>query len=96
MNIKPLADHILIEPAKEEEKTRAGILLPETAEKERPVQGTVIAVGQGKKTSGGKVVAPEIKKGDKILFSEYGPTKIKVEGREYLIIKEEDVLAILE
>lgn len=96
MNIKPLGDHLLVEPVKEEEKTRAGILLPETAEKERPMQGTVIAAGPGKKSKEGKHNALEIKKGDKILFSEYGPTKIKIEGKEYLIVKEEDVLAIIE
>lgn len=96
MEIKPLSDHILIEPAKEEEKTKGGILLPGTLEKERPMQGTVIAVGSGKKDKTGKPMMLEVKKGDKILFSEYGPTKIKVEGKEYLIAKEEDILAIIE
>lgn len=96
MNIKPLADHVLIEAIKEEEKTKAGILLPETAEKERPEQGKVIAVGPGKKTSAGKVIPLEVKAGDKVLFTKYGPNEIKVDDKEYLIAKEEDILAILE
>ena len=94
MEIKPLADHILIEPIKEEEKTKTGILLPETAEKEKPEQGKVIAVGPGRKTSTGKVIPLEIKVGDKVLFTKYGPNEIKVDGKEYLIAKEEDILAI--
>ena len=96
MNIKPLSDHILIEPVKEEEKTKSGILLPETAEKERPEQGKVIAVGPGKQTSSGKVIPMEVKAGDKVLFTKYGPNEIKVEDKEYLIAKQEDILAILE
>ncbi|RLC34806.1 MAG: co-chaperone GroES [Candidatus Nealsonbacteria bacterium] len=96
MRIKPLSDHILIEPVKEEEKTKAGILLPETAEKERPEQGKVIAVGPGRKTSAGKVIPLEVKSGDKVLFTKYGPNEIKVNDKEYLIAKEEDILAILE
>jgi chaperonin GroES len=96
MKIKPLADHILIEPIKEEERTKAGILLPETAEKERPEQGKVIAIGPGRKTSAGKVIPLEVKVGDKVLFTKYGPNEIKVDDKEYLIAKEEDILAILE
>jgi chaperonin GroES len=96
MKIKPLADHILIEPIKEEEKTKAGILLPETAEKERPEQGKVIATGPGRKTSAGKIIPLEVKPGDKVLFTKYGPNEIKVNDKEYLIAKEEDILAILE
>lgn len=96
MKIKPLSDHILIEPLEREEKTKSGILLPETAEKERPEQGKVIAVGPGRKTSSGKIIPLEIKRGDKVLFSKYGPNEIKVDDKEYLIAKEEDILAILE
>ena len=95
MNIKPLSDHILIEPIAKEEKTKTGILLPDTAEKERPEQGKVIAVGPGKKTSSGKIIPLEVKEGDKVLFTKYGPNEIKVDGKEYLIAKEEDVLAII-
>jgi len=96
MKIKPLADHILIEPIKEEERTKTGILLPQTAEKERPEQGKVIAVGVGKKGKDGKVTPMEIKIGDVVLFSKYGPTEIKINNKEYLIAKEEDILAIVE
>ncbi len=96
MNIKPLSDHVLIEPIKEEEKTKTGILLPDTAEKERPEQGRVVAVGPGRKDETGKIIPMEVKPGSKVLFTKYGPSEIKVEGKEYLIAKEEDILAILE
>jgi chaperonin GroES len=96
MKIKPLADYVLIEPIKTEEKTKAGILLPESAEKERPEQGRVVAVGPGRKLPSGKRVPMDVKKGDKVLFTKYGPNEIKVEGKEYLIAKEEDILAIIE
>ena len=96
MNIKPLSDHILIEPIKEEEKTESGILLPETADKERPEQGKVIAVGPGKKTSSGKIIPMDVKVGQKVLFTKYAPNEIKVDDKEYLIAKQEDILAIIE
>ena len=96
MTIKPLSNHVLIEPIKEEEKTKTGILLPETAERERPEQGKVIATGPGKKDKTGKFVPLEIQPGQKVLFTKYGPNEIKVEDKEYLIAKEEDILAILE
>jgi len=96
MKIKPLSDHILIEPITQEEKTKAGILLPDTAEKERPEQGKVIAVGPGRRLSSGKRAPMEVKKGDKVLFTKYGPNEIKVGDKEYLIAREEDILAILE
>jgi len=96
MTIKPLSDHILIEPIKEEEKTKTGILLPETAEKERPEQGRVIAVGPGKVDSSGKRIPCEVKQGDTVLFTKYGPNEIKVNDEEYLIAKQEDILAIIE
>jgi len=96
MNIKPLADYILIEPVKEEEKTKSGIFLPETANKERPEQGNGIAVGPGKRNKTGQVVPMDVKVGQKVLFTKYGPNEIKVDGKEYLIAKEEDILAIVE
>lgn len=96
MKIKPLSDHILIEPIEQEEKTKTGILLPETAEKERPEKGKVIAIGPGRKTSSGKIVPLSVKEGDVVLFTKYGPNEIKVEDKEYLIAKEEDILAIIE
>ena len=96
MKIKPLSDHILIEPIKEEEKTKTGILLPETAEKERPEEGRVIAVGPGRTTEEGKLIPVSVKPGQKVLFKKYGPDEIKVDNKEYLIAKEEDILAIIE
>ena len=96
MNIKPLSDHILLSPIKEEEKTKSGIFLPETAEKEKPEQGLVIAVGDGKKTDDGKIVPVSVRAGQKVLFTKYGPTEIKIDGKEYLIAREEDILAIIE
>jgi len=96
MKIKPLSDHILIEPIREEEKTKTGILLPETAEKERPEQGRVVAVGPGKKNKKGEHLSLDLKPGQKVLFNKYGPNEIKVDDKEYLIAKEEDILAIIE
>ncbi len=98
MKIKPLGDNVLIEPEKEEEKTKAGILLPDTAEKGRPEKGKVVAVGPGKTNSQGKVIPMEIKKGDVVLFTKYGPTEIKTvdEKKDYLIAKQEDILAVIE
>ena len=96
MNIRPLSDHILIEPVKEEERTKSGILLPDTVEKERPEQGLVVAVGPGRKTNSGNVIPLEVKPGNKVLFTKYGPNEIKIEDKEYLIAKQEDILAIIE
>jgi len=95
MRIKPLGDYIVIEPMAQEEKTKTGILVPSTVEKERPEQGKVVAVGTGKKTSSGKIIPPEVKPGDIVLFTKYGPSEVKVDGKEYLIAKQEDILAIL-
>lgn len=96
MRIKPLSDNIVIEPISQEEKTKAGILIPATIEKERPEQGKVIAVGPGKKTSSGKIISPEVKAGDIVLFTKYGPNEVKINDKEYLIAKAADILAILE
>ncbi len=95
INIKPLRDRVLIEPMSKEEKTKAGILLPGTADKEKPEQGKVVALGPGK-LDDGELIKPAVKKGDVVLFSKYGPNEIKVDGKEYLIAREEDILAILE
>jgi len=94
MKIKPLGDRILVQPSKELEKTRGGILLPDTA-KEKPMEGKVIAAGEGKKNEDGKVVPLSLKVGDKVLYGKYSSTEITVDGEEYLIIKEDDVLAII-
>jgi len=95
MKIQPLSDHILIEPLPEKEKTKSGLLLPATATKDTPEQGTVIAVGPGKKLSSGKRESLEVKNGDKVLFSKYGPIEMEIEGEKYLIAKAEDILAII-
>ena len=96
IKIKPLGDRVLIEPITEAERTKAGIYLPDTASKERPEQGKVIAVGDGRMLDSGKTVPLKVKTGQKVLFTKYGPNEIKVDGKEYLVAKEEDILAILE
>ncbi len=94
MKIKPLGDRILVEQVEAEEKTASGIIIPDSA-KEKPQEGKVIAVGTGKIIDGKKVEL-EVKNGDKVLFSKYGGDEIKVEGKEYKILKEEDILAIID
>lgn len=94
MKIKPLRDQVLIEPMKHELK-RGGIILPDTVAKERPEQGKVVAVGEGKFVDG-KLQKPAVKKGDVVLFTKYGPNMIKIDEKEYLIAKEEDILAVIE
>ncbi len=96
MKIKPLLDNVLIEPAEHSEQSKGGIFIPKAVDKERPEQGTVVAVGPGKKDQSGNIVLMELKEGDRVLFNKYGPTEIKVDDREYLIAKQEDVLAIIE
>ncbi|MDD5568891.1 MAG: co-chaperone GroES [Candidatus Pacebacteria bacterium] len=96
MKIKPIGDHIIIEPLKGDEKSKGGIFLPQSAEKERPEQGKVVFVGPGKMTKSGKYVPMQIKKGDTVIFTKYGPTEIKINGKEYLVASQDDVLAIIE
>jgi chaperonin GroES len=95
MRIKPLGDRVLIEPLHEERK-KGGIILPDTVEKERPEKGKIIAVGPGRIDDNGKKVPMNIKRGDKVLFTKYGPNEIKVDDKEYLIAREEDILAVIE
>lgn len=97
MKVHPLGDRVVIEPAEKDgtNKTKSGIYLPETMNKERPEQGEVIAVGPGKLSDAGKRVPIAVKAGDMVLFTKYGPNEIKVDGKEYLIAREEDILAIL-
>lgn len=99
INIKPLADRVLVEPLTDEERektTKLGIIIPETVEKEKSEKGRVIAVGPGKMTDQGKIIPPTIKKGQIVIFSKYGPDEIKVGDKEYYIIKEENILAVIE
>ena len=95
MNLRPLNDRILVKRVEEEEKTKGGIIIPDTA-KEKPAEGRVVAVGIGKLGDDGKRIPLEIKKGDRILFGKYSGQEIKVEGEEYLIMREDDVLCLIE
>ena len=95
MKVRPLNDRIIVKRLEEEEKTKGGIIIPDSA-KEKPVEGKVIAVGDGRINKDGKKIPMEIKKGDRILFAKYGGTEIKMDGEEYLMMKEDDVLAIIE
>jgi len=92
--IQPLGDRILLKPLEAEEKTKGGIILPDTA-KEKPQQGKVVAVGKGKVLESGKTEPIEVKAGDKVLYGKYSGTEIKVDGEDYLIVREEDILAIM-
>jgi len=94
MNIKPLADRIVIKPLEAQDKTKGGIVLPDTA-KEKPQEGKVVAVGKGRVLENGKIEPLEVKVGDIVLYSKYSGTEITKDGEEYLIVKEEDILAIV-
>lgn len=94
MNLKPLADRVIVKIIEAEEKTKGGIVLPDTA-KERPQQGEVLAVGSGHRLDDGKVEPLGVKVGDRVLFSKYGGTEVKIDGVEYLILREDDILGIL-
>jgi chaperonin GroES len=93
--IRPLNNRLIVKRIEEEEKTSGGIIIPDSA-KEKPQQGNVIAAGPGKRDDSGKRIAMEVKAGDRVLFSKYGGTEVKLDGEEHLIISEDDVLAILE
>ena len=95
MKLRPLQDRILVQRAKEEDKTKGGIIIPDTA-KEKPVEGRVITAGIGKLSEEGDRIALEVKKGDRILFGKFSGTEVKIEDEEYLIMREDDVLGIIE
>ena len=95
MNIRPLHDRIIVERLEEETKTAGGLIIPDTA-KEKPQQGKVIAVGKGKKTEDGKVLPLDVKVGDKVLFGKYAGTDIKIDGQEFLMMREDDILGVVE
>jgi chaperonin GroES len=95
MKLRPLQDRILVERVEEEEKTKGGIIIPDTA-KEKPAEGKVVSAGNGKVAEDGTRIKLEVKKGDRILFGKYSGTEVKVEGKEYLIMREDDVLGIIE
>ncbi|MDD2318211.1 MAG: co-chaperone GroES [Desulfobacterales bacterium] len=95
MKLRPLNDRILVKRVEEETKTKGGIIIPDTA-KEKPAEGKIISVGKGKLADDGKRIALELKAGDRILFGKYSGTEVKIEGEEYLIMREDDVLGVIE
>ena len=95
MKIRPLQDRVLVKRIQEEEKTKGGIIIPDTA-KEKPQEGKVVAVGKGKTGDDGKLIALDVKAGDRILFGKYSGTEVKVDGDELLIMREDDILGILD
>jgi chaperonin GroES len=95
MKIRPLQDRVLVQRVQEEERTKGGIIIPDTA-KEKPQEGKVVAVGKGKVGDDGKLIPLDVKAGDKILFGKYSGSEIKLDGEDYLIMREEDILGILE
>lgn len=95
MKLKPLGDRILVKPIEVEERTKSGIVLPDTA-KEKPQQGKVLAVGQGRLLDNGQLVPLQVKEGDRVLYSKYSGTEVKIENEEYLVLSERDILAIIE
>jgi chaperonin GroES len=95
MKIRPLHDRLIVKRLEEEEKTKGGIIIPDTA-KEKPIEGKVIAAGEGRIKKDGKKIPMEVKKGDRVLFAKYAGTEVKIDGEEHLMMKEDDVLAIIE
>jgi len=95
MKIRPLQDRVIVKRVEEEAKTKGGIIIPDTA-KEKPMEGLVIAVGKGKTADDGKLIKPDVKAGDRILFGKYSGTEVKIDGDELLIMREDDILGILE
>jgi chaperonin GroES len=94
INLKPLADRVIVKPMEAEEKTKGGIILPDIA-KEKPIEGTIVAVGPGKVSEEGKAVKPEVKVGDKVLYGKYSGTEVTIDGEEYLIMRESDIFAVI-
>jgi chaperonin GroES len=95
MKIRPLQDRVIVKRIEEEEKTKGGIIIPDTA-KEKPMEGKVIAVGKGKVLEDGKVHALDVKAGDRVLFGKYSGTEVKIDGEEHLIMREDDILGVIE
>ncbi len=96
MKLRPLGDRVIVKPTAKEEMTKGGILLPDTAGKERPEQGEVMEVGPGRLLENGSRTAPSVKTGDKILFKKYSPDEFKIDGVEYLVLSETDIIAVIE
>ena len=96
MNFKPLSNHVFLEALEEEKVTKSGIVLPDTAEREKPIRGKVLAIGPGKLNDKGERVPMAVKIGDTVLFKKYGPDEVEIEGKKYLVGDEDDILAIIE
>lgn len=96
MNLKPLSNRVILEPVEEQATTKSGIVIPDTAEKEKPVKGKVLATGPGKLNEKGERVPMSVKVGDVVLFKKYGPDEIEMDGKKYLVGDEDDILAIIE
>lgn len=94
-NIKPLGDRVLVQISEEAEQTESGIIIPDTASKERPQQGKVVAVGEGRRDEQGNRIPMDVNAGDTVLFTKYGPDEVEVDGEEYLVVKESDILAVI-
>lgn len=95
MNFQPLSNHVFIEPVDEDKVTKSGIVLPDTAEKEKPIKGKILAVGPGKASEKGERIPMSVKVGDIVLFKKYGPDEIEIDGKKYLVGDEDDILAII-
>ena len=95
MSLRPLSDRILVERVEEDEKTKGGIIIPDTA-KEKPAEGKIVATGNGRMGEDGKLLPMDVKVGDRILFSKYGGTDVKIDGTDYLILRQDDVLGVIE
>ncbi len=95
MMVKPFRDRVIVERVEEEARTSGGLIIPDTA-KEKPQQGRIIAVGNGRKTDDGKVIPLDVKVGDKVLFGKYAGSEIKIDGKEYLMMREDDILGIVQ
>ncbi len=95
MSLRPLSDRILVERVEEDEKTKGGIIIPDTA-KEKPAEGKIVATGNGRMGEDGKLLPMDVKVGDRVLFSKYGGTEVKIDGSDYLIMSQDDVLGVIE
>lgn len=96
MNLKPLSNRVFLEPIEQDKTTKSGIVIPDTADKEKPMQGKVLAIGPGKLSDKGEKIPMSVKVGDIVLFKKYGPDEIEVDGKKYLVGDEDDILAIIE
>jgi len=96
MKLKPLFNNVIVKPSKNEEVTKSGIVLPDTIDKEKPEKGEVVAVGSGKILDNGNVLKMSVKVGDKVMFKKYSPDEVKVDGQDYLVLSEGDIIAVIE